>query len=107
MTYYDRWNDRNREAKRQGEKDAFYGWRSHRYDYDSFTEPGDAYEDGYREERNRIERQEEERRQEEAHERKLEQERRWRMEAEEEEYHRQREEQEPDEYQEESEGVTR
>ena len=63
--YYDRWNDRNREAKRQGEKDAEWGYQRHRYDYDSYSERGCAYRDGYEETRRQIERREEERRQEE------------------------------------------
>ena len=87
--YYDRWNDRNREAFKQGERDAFYGYRSHRFDYDSHTEKGCAYNSGYEEERRKIEEKEEEERQE--------QERHERIRAEErhrEEYHRQLEEEE-------------
>jgi len=89
MSYYDRHNDRNKEALRQGEKDAFYGYRSHRYDYESHTESGEAYDDGYRTERNRIERREEERQEEERQERnRLERMRERRQEDEEEYYQR-------------------
>lgn len=94
MSYYDRCDDRNREAYKQGERDADRGWRSHRYDYDSYSERGNAYEDGYRQERYRIEEREEERRREEREEeRRLQQEREWeRQRQEEEEYYRQMEE---------------
>jgi len=64
MSYYDRWDDRNREAKRRGEKDAFYG-TDHRYEYDAWGERRAAYQDGYQEERRMLERREEERREEE------------------------------------------
>jgi predicted acyl esterase len=85
--YYDRWNDKNREAFKQGEKDAFYGYRSHRHDFDSWKENGCAYNDGYEEERRRIEeREKEERREQERYERMREERRR------EEEYQRQLEE---------------
>lgn len=83
MGYYDRWDDRNRDAHRQGEKDAQWGYRSRRFDYDSHTERGAAYDDGYQEERRRLDRIEAERReQEEAERRRLdrqirEQEREW------------------------------
>ena len=49
MPYYDRWNDRNREAHRLGERDAERGYEAHRRDYDMMTESRAAYEDGYRE----------------------------------------------------------
>ena len=71
MSYYDRWNDSNREAEKQGKRDAEYGYRSHRYDYDSYSERGNAYESGYREEQQAIERKEEERREEEREERRM------------------------------------
>lgn len=97
MSYYDRWDDRNREAHKQGERDAERGWRSHRYDYDLCSERGNAYEDGYRQERYRIEEREEERREEEREEERrqyrLQLEREWqRQRQEEEEYYRQMEE---------------
>ena len=65
MSYYDRWDDRNRDAREQGEHDARYGYRHHQYDYDSFSEPRAAYDDGYNQERMRQERIREEREQEE------------------------------------------
>jgi len=92
MSYYDRHDDRNKEALRQGEKDAFYGWRSHRNDYDSYTESGEAYDDGYRTERNRIERREEERQEEERLERSRLERMRERQQEDEEEYQRRMEE---------------
>lgn len=64
MTYYDRWNDRNRRAVRKGEKDAELGWMTCRH-YDRYSECGAAYEDGYHSKRREIERREEEREQEE------------------------------------------
>ena len=70
VSYYDRYNDRNREAFRQGERDGERGYQAHRYDYDSFTERGAAYQDGYRHEQWRLEIREEERRKEEAAERR-------------------------------------
>jgi len=92
MPYYDRWDDRNREARRQGERDASYGTRSHQYDYDRYSERGDAYEDGYIEERNRIiEQRERERIQEESYREQREYEEYCRQ-QEEEEYNRQQEE---------------
>ena len=102
MSYYDRWDDRNREAKKRGERDAERGYRSHRMDYDSFTERGAAYEDGYREERNRLnrmeeERHEQERQEREAEQRQIEREREWIRQAEEEEYNRMMEEQQCEE----------
>jgi len=87
--YYDRYNDRNKEVHKQGERDAFYGYQSHRFDYNPHTEKGCAYDSGYEEERRRIEEREKEERQE--------QERMERMRAEKrhrEEYHRQLEEEE-------------
>ena len=81
MPYYDRWNDQNREARRTGERDAGRGYRSHRFDFDPHTEHGAAYEDGYQEERRRLERIEEERREQEEmeqeHRRAEEMERQW------------------------------
>jgi len=65
MSYYDRYDDRNREANRRGERDASYGYRSHKYDYDWGTERRSAYEEGYEREARRIEEQREERRREE------------------------------------------
>jgi hypothetical protein len=66
MTYYDRYSYKNREAKRQGERDAEWGYDRHRHDYDPYSERGYAYRDGYESERRIIENREEERRQEEA-----------------------------------------
>jgi len=71
MSYYDKRSDRNREAKRNGERDAERGWRSSRSDYDPHTERGAAYDDGYREERRHIERKEEERQEQERHEQEV------------------------------------
>lgn len=71
MSYYDKRSDRNREAKRNGERDAERGWRANRSDYDLDTECGDAYDDGYREERRRIERRDEERQEQERYEREM------------------------------------
>lgn len=100
--YYDKYSDRNREAYRQGERDAERGYRSHQYDYDSYTERGYAYDDGYRKERYRIEEREEEHRREEREEERrqyrLQQEREWeRQRQEEEEYYQQMEEQREEE----------
>jgi len=66
MSYYDRYDDRNREARKIGERDAERGYRSHQFDYDSWSERGAAYEDGFREERRHIEHIEEQHREEEA-----------------------------------------
>jgi len=97
MSYYDRWNDTNRDAHRQGERDASYGYRAHRNDFDSHGEPREAYEDGYREERGRIERREEERQYEERQEReRLERQRSQELYNEEEYYRLQQEQEEPE-----------
>lgn len=69
--YYDRWSDRNREAKKQGSRDAERGYRSNHHDYDSYSERGAAYDDGYQEERRRIERRREERQEQEQYEREV------------------------------------
>ena len=68
MSYFDRWNDENREAQKQGKRDAERGYRAHRHDFDPWTERGAAYDDGYQEERRHIERIEEERREQEEYE---------------------------------------
>lgn len=100
MAYYDRWSDRNRGAKRQGERDAERGYRSHEYDYESYTEHRYAYEDGYYEKQREIERREEERCEEERREERYRQERAYEEEryrqAQEEEYYRQQEEERPE-----------
>ena len=71
MSYYDRWNDQNREARKAGERD---GERGYGYDYelqhDYYSERGAAYQDGVREGERARERREEELREEEAQERR-------------------------------------
>jgi len=72
MTYYDRWNDRNREAEREGRQ---HGERGYGYDWDLkteyFSERGAAYRAGVHEgERVRERREEERQREEEAAERR-------------------------------------
>ena len=75
MSYYDRWNDRNRRANRKGEQDAERGWMTY-HNYDRHSECGAAYEDGYYTKRCEVERGEEERNLEEMeHQRRIEQER--------------------------------
>jgi len=97
MPYYDRWNDKNREAHRQGERDAERGYRSHRFDHDSWTERGVAYEDGYQEERRRLDRIEEERREQEEREERYRAQERERQRQNEEEYRQQEEERQMEE----------
>lgn len=99
MGYYNRYDDRNREARKRGERDAEWGYRSHQYDYDMGTERRSAYEDGYREERSRLERQEEKRREEErrielARQRRIEEQRQYEQQQYYEEMERQRQEEE-------------
>ena len=82
MSYYDKWNDKNREAKRRGERDAFYR-NDHSSQYDYWSERRSAYKDGYEEERRMIERREEDAQEEAraermAAERRYEEERKWR-----------------------------
>jgi len=72
MSYWDRYDDRNREAHRRGERDAEYGHSNHEYDYDLGSERREAYENGYREVRREQERREEIRQEEDAAERRAE-----------------------------------
>ena len=100
--YYDKWSDRNREAFKQGEKDAFWDYRSHRHDYDSYSERGCAYNSGYEEERRRIEQRAEEERQDQERMERIRAERQREEERlrylEEEEYYRQQREEEYQDY---------
>jgi len=75
MSYWDKYDDRNREANCRGRRDAEWGYRSHESDYvfDFGSERREAYEDGYREVRREQERREERRQEEEAAERHAEQ----------------------------------
>lgn len=87
MSYYDRWDDRNREAEREGRK---HGERGYGYDWelktDHWSERGAAYRTGVREGERTRERREEERQEEQAAERRAHEEARRRREEEEERY---------------------
>lgn len=84
MSYYDRWNDRNREAERKGRE---HGERGYGYDWDLKTEywseRGEAYRAGVREGERERERREERLHEEERRERQLREEARRRREEEE------------------------